>query len=406
VFIPTPLQDQLDRARTGSLRVLVVGAGVAGLTLAQRLRAAGLSPALVERACSHADAGYMLALMPFVDPVIRRIGVDDAYRDASVRLRRYGLHGHTGKLLREYAMGDLFDDFGDYRGIARGELLQVLAHTGAAVSYDTTLAAVRQTPDAAIATLECAGERTEADFDVVVLADGLHSDSRALVLRPDQVADYDSRWGGWVAWSASDAATADLGDEVWGADFFIGVYPVKGRDGIFIGGNREDTRDGPAAFVARVRKRLRHVDPRIERALAAVVADDDPYYWSLTDIRSSAWSVGRVALLGDAAAGFLPTAGIGAAMAMESAEALAQHLLAAKPGNVPQALRDYEQAQRPRVESAQDNSRALARMMFHRSRLLAILRDVIARFLTLKAALGPIRKLLETAPEAHNESAR
>jgi 2-polyprenyl-6-methoxyphenol hydroxylase-like FAD-dependent oxidoreductase len=399
MFIPTPLQDQLDHMHAGRLRVLVVGAGVAGLTLAQGLRATGLSPVLVERASSHADAGYMLALMPFVNPALDRIGVADAYRDASVPLRRYGLHGHTGKLLREYAMGDLFDAFGDYRGIARGELLQVLAHTGAADSYGTRLAAIRQTTEAAIATLEHNGVKTDASFDVVVLADGLHSDSRAMVLQPGQVATYDSQWGGWVAWADSDAATADLGDEVWGADFFIGVYPVRGHDGVIICGNREDTRDGAAAFVTRVRKRLRHVDPRIERALAAIVADDDPYYWSLTDIRSSIWSVGRVALLGDAAAGFLPTAGIGAAMAMESAETLARHLLAASPGSVPQALRDHECVQRPRVESAQDNSRALARLMFRRSRLLAILRDVIARFLTLKTALGPIRKLLETAPK-------
>jgi 2-polyprenyl-6-methoxyphenol hydroxylase-like FAD-dependent oxidoreductase len=63
-------------------------------------------------------------------------------------------------------------------------------------------------------------------------------------------------------------------------------------------------------------------------------------------------------------------------------------------------LRNYENSQRPRVESAQDNSRALAKMMFRRSRLLAKIRDVAARFMTLKMALGPIRKLLETAPQA------
>jgi 2-polyprenyl-6-methoxyphenol hydroxylase-like FAD-dependent oxidoreductase len=400
MFLPTSLPEQLDRMRGDRLRVLIVGAGVAGLTLAQCLRADGLSPVLVERADSHAGAGYMLALMPLVEPAIRHLGVRDTYREASVGLRRYRLHGHDGKPLREYAMGDLLDDYGDYRGIARGDLLNVLGDAGAAVSHAATLTAIHQTPAAAVATLRHDGNDIEAEFDAVVLADGLHSNSRDLVLQPDQVTSYDTHWGGWVVWAASDAATVDLGEEVWGADFFLGIYPVKGRDGIFIGGNCADTRGGPQAFVAHVRQALRHTDARIERALDAVAADKAPYFWRLTDIRCAAWAVERVVLLGDAAAGFLPTAGIGAAMAMESAELLARRLIRATPDQVPEALRNYENSQRPRVESAQDNSRALAKMMFRRSRLLAKIRDVAARFMTLKMALGPIRKLLETAPQA------
>jgi threonine dehydrogenase-like Zn-dependent dehydrogenase len=44
----TPIQAQLADARGDPLRVLVVGAGVAGLTVAQLLRAQGLHPVLVE----------------------------------------------------------------------------------------------------------------------------------------------------------------------------------------------------------------------------------------------------------------------------------------------------------------------------------------------------------------------
>ncbi|HWU74880.1 MAG TPA: FAD-dependent monooxygenase, partial [Rhodanobacter sp.] len=107
----------------------------------------------------------------------------------------------------------------------------------------------------------------------------------------------------------------------------------------------------------------------------------------------------RTVLLGDAAAGFLPTAGIGAGMAMESAGVLARRLLAADRAGVAAVLHDYETAQRPRVEAAQDNSRALMKYMFRRSRVLAAARDVAARLVSLKLVLGPIRKLLESAPD-------
>lgn len=400
MFIPTSLNEQLARAQDDHLRVLIVGAGVAGLGLAQVLRAAGRHPVLVERADDHADSGYMLALMPLVDPLIRRIGVQDAYRARSVRFHRYVLHGRHGQLLREYAVDSLLDSEGNYRGIARGELLQALATEGAAVSYATTLTALRQTPDTVHASLRSDGGTVETEFDAVILADGLHSSGRALLLAPEQVSEYDSSWGGWMVWMDSDAAHADRGDEIWGTDFFVGVYPAKGRAGVFIGGHRDDTRIGPQDFVAHIRAQLRQLDPWLEQALDALAASDAaPYYWKLTDCRSATWAQGRVALLGDAAAGFLPTAGIGAGMAMESAGVLAWRLLAASRNTVPAALVDYERAQRPRVEAAQDNSRSLARFMCRRSALVAWLRDGIARILSLKAALGPIRKLLDSMPE-------
>jgi hypothetical protein len=50
------------------------------------------------------------------------------------------------------------------------------------------------------------------------------------------------------------------------------------------------------------------------------------------------------------------------------------------------------------VEAAQDNSRILTRLMCRRSRLLAALRDMVARFVSPKSMLGPIRKLLDSAP--------
>lgn len=400
MFIPTSLNEQLAQAQDDHLRVLIVGAGVAGLGLAQALRASGRHPVLVERAADHADSGYMLALMPLVDPLIRRIGVQDAYRTRSVRFHRYVLHGRHGQLLHEYAVDSLLDCEGNYRGIARGELLQALAAEGAAVSYTTTLTALRQTPDAVHATLRGDDGTVEAEFDAVILADGMHSSGRGLLLAPEQVSGYDTGWGGWMVWMDSDAAHADRGDEIWGTDFFVGVYPAKGRAGVFIGGHREDTRVGPPDFVAHIRAQLQQLDPWLERALSATAASDAaPYYWKLTDCRSATWAQGRVALLGDAAAGFLPTAGIGAGMAMESAGVLAWRLLAASRPTVAAALADYERVQRPRVEAAQDNSRSLARFLCRRSGLVAWLRDGIARIVSLKAALGPIRKLLDSMPE-------
>ena len=399
MFIEMSVQEQMEKQRNDKLRVLVVGGGVAGLTLAQLLRHGGLNPVLIERAPDNAEAGYMLALMPLVDPAMRALGVQEQYRSRSVPFHRYRLHGHRGPLLREYEIDTLLDAYGDYRGLARGELLEVLSTHGAPITHRATLKTMSQSAQTVETMLQDSSATVEATFDTVVLADGLHSENRAKLLDPSQVSTYDTDWAGWVTWMENDDAHADQGDEIWGANFFVGIYPVKGRAGIFIGGNRADMQEGPAAFVARIRSQLTTIDPWFERALTQVETDKDPYFWKLVDCRADIWSTGRVALLGDAAAGFLPTAGIGAGMAMESAAVLAPHLLAAAPADVGDALRAYERAQRPRVVAAQDSSRQLAKLMFRRSNALAVVRDLAVRMVPLGTILGPIQKLLDDRPQ-------
>jgi 2-polyprenyl-6-methoxyphenol hydroxylase-like FAD-dependent oxidoreductase len=398
MFVEMSLQEQVERQKGDRLRVLVVGAGVAGLTLAQLLRRGGLNPVLVERAPDNTDAGYMLALMPLVDPAIQALGLREEYRSRSVPFHHYRLHGRHGPLLREYEIDTLLDAYGDYRGLARGELLEVLATHGAPISHGATLKSMRQTAESVETVLQDGNGTVEAAFDAVVLADGLHSEGRAMLLAPGQVTTYDTDWAGWVAWIETDAAHTDRGDEIWGAGFFVGIYPVKGRAGVFVGGDRADMREGPAAFIAHIRSQLSTTDPWFERALAKIEANEDLYFWKLVDCRADTWAVGRVALLGDAASGFLPTAGIGAGMAMESAAVLAPHLLDAGPADVGEALLAYERAQRPRVEAAQDSSRQLAKLMFRRSQALAVIRDLAVRLVPLATVLGPIRKLLDDRP--------
>jgi 2-polyprenyl-6-methoxyphenol hydroxylase-like FAD-dependent oxidoreductase len=391
-----PLPEQLAAVRGDPLRVLVVGAGVAGVTLAQLLRTAGLHPVLVDRRTAGADPGYMLGLMPLVDPALRLLGVEDAYRERSVPVRRYLLRDRTGRPVREYPLAGLLA-FGDYRGIERGELLAVLAAAGGAVTHRATVPALEQDGGRVRALLADGAGKERADFDVVVAADGMHSATRALVLAGGQVTGVDTGWGGWVGWTGADGAP-DRYDECWGAGFLLGAYPVPGRVGVFVGGPRRDTAAGPAAFAARVRGQV-HGDERLDRALAAVAAGAGTRFWPMADVRSATWSAGRVGLLGDAAAGFLPTAGIGAGMAVESAAVLGRLLLEATPGSVPDVLRRFEARQRPRVEAAQQNSRALARLVFRASRPAAVARDLAARLLSLDRALAPIRRLLAERPE-------
>lgn len=395
---PTSVDDQVAQAQRDDLRVLIIGAGVAGVTAAQLLRHQGRHPVLVERNRDEGHPGYMLALMPMVDAALAELGVQESYRQASTPLGRYGFHAHTGKAVRTDTMAGILDTYGDYRGISRAELMEVLTSAGGPIAYGTTVTDLQESGQVTIATFSGPDGPSEAEFDLVIVSDGIHSATRRLVF--DQMIDtVDTRWGGWVVWADADA-DMDLGEEFWGAGFFVGVYPVKDRLGVFIGGPTTDLQEsGPRAVAADIRRRLTTVSPRLDRSLRALVDDPDPFFWKLSDIRSPQWATDRIVLLGDAAAGFLPTAGIGAGMAMESAWVLAGVLRQATPTQVPTLLRAYEKAQRPRVESAQSNSRGLAYAMFSRSTALAVIREVAMRLISVKVALRPIQQLLASPPD-------
>jgi 2-polyprenyl-6-methoxyphenol hydroxylase-like FAD-dependent oxidoreductase len=336
--------------------------------------------------------------MPMVDAAIDDLGVRDRYRASSASFERYAVHGHTGRTLREDSMAEIIADFGDYRGIARGALLDVLSADGCPVAFGTTVTELQETPRGVEVGIATADVTRHLEFDLVVIADGMGSTTRELVQAYRAVGITDTKWGGWVVWAPADDDT-DLGEEVWGDGFFIGMYPVARQLGIFLGGPRVDTAVGPQPFVEWIRSRLSSVNPRIAQALAAVAQDTDPYFWSLTDCRAPAWTTGRTVLLGDAAAGFLPTAGVGAGMAMESAWVLARMLRHADRDRLADLLGSFERSQRPRVEAAQNNSRQLAKMMFHRSRSLAWVREIAMRFVSVERALRPIQRLLREQPD-------
>ena len=394
---PSPVRDQYAAASADRLRVLVVGAGIAGVTITRLLQRDGLHPVLVERTAGDGPAGYMLALMPMVDGVFDDLDCRSDYRGASVEMRRYGVADHLGRQLREDDLADLLRTYGDYRGISRGALMAVLAGDHCPVALRTTVTSLTEEQDGCRVVLDTPDGRQECSFDLVVIADGMHSGTRDQVLPAADLQRLDTGWGGWVVWAPADADT-DLASELWGRGFFLGAYPVQDAIGAFVGGSDEATSVGPRAFADRIRSSLRVVSPRTERVLTALSEAEDPYYWTMADCRAADWVHGRTVLLGDAGAGFLPTAGIGAGMAMESAWVLAHTLSGAGPTDLPALLERYESEQRPRVEAAQKNSRQLARYMFTDSRLAAVGRELAMRWMSVRAALRPILSLLEQRP--------
>lgn len=382
------IEKQLEDAR---LRVLIIGAGIAGATLGALLRRRGEPAAMIERGGPDDPGGYTLGLMPLGGRVLNGLGLADRYIASSVPTNDYVMHDRKGREIRHFALGAIVERFGVWRGIERGVLLSLLRAEAGPIVWKTQVQTMKQDNSGVRVTFN---DSSTVEVDLVVAADGVHSHARAAILDPSEVTEFDTGWGGFVAWKNGEPAEPETYREFWSAGWGIGLYPVKGRLGLFLAG-RHDVISTRNAMDYADELAAKNLPPPFAQPLAALDRNAPAVYWKMSDIRSQVWSRGRILLLGDAAASFLPTAGVGASAAMDSAAALADELARADKAHLDYALATYEKRQRPRVERAQKNSRDLSRFMFVNRGLVAAIRDAAMRFYTLERLLADISRVMD-----------
>ncbi|HEX7360868.1 MAG TPA: NAD(P)/FAD-dependent oxidoreductase [Bryobacteraceae bacterium] len=371
------------------MHTLIVGAGIAGLTLAAKLRQQGRSPVLIEKAPQYTDIGYGIGLYPLGSCVLHGLGAYQELLVRSVEPRRYEIADGTGEILQKLDLSLLTDNVGPMAMLSRTELIDVLrqACAGVDLRMGTTLEDLKESPSKVRARLS---DGTDEEFDLIAACDGIHSQVRARVFDPAEI--FDTGWTAWTWWGESGLFPEDLVREYWGRGFFFGVYPVRGRC-MFVIGLPNDR-----AKANMPKKTVRSI---LAEALADLAGDDDAvrrafedspalFAWPMSDIRAPEWYKGRVVLCGDASTAFLPTAGVGASNALRSAAALADELSKADGSRVPLALDLYVKRCQKLIRANQDDSRSVARYMFVDSKTLGWGRDHLLKYYPADRAVRQI----------------
>lgn len=376
------------------MRILIVGAGIGGMTLAALLKQRGYHPTLIERAPDFEHAGYMLGLWPLGYRVLHGLGLYEQFAAETLECRHYEVRDNHGELVKHWSMAPISDRFGPNLSCTRPQLIKLLhsAIDDLDLRFNTTLETLYD--DGETATVAFSDGRTET-FDLVVGADGIHSKVRQMIFGDQPY--YHTNWGGWVWWVGLDQVPQETFIEHWGAGRFFGIYPTTQGAGVYAGAPVTDdfSQPGPRR-TQRIRDRFAGMGELVETCLESLPDDNsDLFFWKLSDVRAKEWTRGRVVLLGDAAAGFLPTAGIGASMAMESAAVLADELSRTNTQLLEHALALYVKRRQHRVESTQNDSRHLAKMMFIKSATVSHIRDVATKFYSLEQLAGSIAKAFD-----------
>jgi 2-polyprenyl-6-methoxyphenol hydroxylase-like FAD-dependent oxidoreductase len=162
------------------MRVLISGAGIAGLTAAYWLRSYGFTPTVVERAPSLVTGGYKIDLRGTALEVLRRMRIHHAVVAASTNMQRASLVDRDGQVINKMSGAEFGHRVGDDVEIVRGTLCQILKDSIADVEFifGDSIRAIAQPSDKVQVGFTGNGAR---EFDLVIGADGLHSNAGGLV---------------------------------------------------------------------------------------------------------------------------------------------------------------------------------------------------------------------------------
>ncbi len=331
----------------GIRSVLVVGAGIAGSTIAYFLGRSGITTTVVERAGEQRSSGSPVDVRGPALTVVDQMNVLAPIRAAATRTTRLAAVDSRGR-----AIGWIPTQTGpDAIEIPRSELAAILAAAGcehAEFLYDDTVTALREDQDGVEVRFERAASRR---FDLVVGADGLHSTVRRLIFGPEE--QFTTHLGLYIATvalkrAASDPHTVLIHNAPGRA---VVVHPSTGIEGAAFIFRHPLLNAGEGRDVWKQKQLLTvtyaGMGWRVPELLDCVVDSDDLYFDSVTRVRLDGWSRGRVVLIGDAA-DCISLLGEGSSMAIVGAAALAEHL-ADQPADTAAALSHYEQVHRRRL---------------------------------------------------------
>lgn len=374
------------------MRILIVGAGIAGLTLTQLLRQRDIDVVTVEKEMKRGRHGYGIGLWPMGSRVLHGIKLYQRFTELSVPTYEYRVADRDGNTVRSYDFRKLFGKHDLMRMIMHGELIETLLDgIASAIRMNTTVERLQQQPDGVEVTFS---DRTTDRFDLVVGCDGIHSTTRKQIF--GEVPLRSTGWGGWAWWIDPEIAPQTAVTEYWVPDRFAGLYPAKSALFCFVGMPKKeiegDPHHVPPDFVQRSFSGVRGDIPKI---LAELEKNTSLFFWDFSDLNLKRWHEGRVVLIGDAANAILPTAGVGASSAMESAAVLADELTRTDAGHIPLMLERYYKRHYSRAQSMQRNSRAMARLMFLESRALSRARNTMLKIVPRETEFGSFCQLLE-----------
>lgn len=383
--------------------VLISGAGVAGPALAHWLHHHHIRATIVERAPVLRPGGYAIDLRGVAIDVAERMGVLDQVR-ASVTEMSTGAFVDSHGRARASFDATTIDSGKRSLEILRGDLVRIVHEStteNTEYRYGDSITGIDEHGEGVRVVYEHSPPQA---FDLVVGADGLHSNVRRLVFGPEQ--PYRRFLGSHISiFSVPNHLDLDREARLYNTPRrLVAMYHTPrsaAAKALLL--HRNDIETGIDRRPAEEQRHYLHesfagAGWETDRILAELANAPDFYFDSVTQIRMDRWSHGRVALLGDAGYCPSPMSGQGTSLALVGAYVLAQEL--ARHDTPTAALSGYEARMRPYVAANQAIADPGLGFIAPRTRLGITARNILMGTAPLLSTLSRFDTKLSKAAEA------
>lgn len=364
--------------RPSNLKIIIVGAGIGGLSAAIGLRRNGHEVYLYEQSAFASEVGAAVHLSPNSNGILRRWGIYAEEFGANPMNRLIELH-QNGKIIRDIDLtepnkrwqhpwhlvhrGNLHERLKKLATSKKGVGIPAQLHTSSKVmNVDTAQGLVTLTNGETVAG------------DVIIGADGIYSVTRKYIKDAKLFSSGKAAFRFLIPRNVaeSDPITAPLVEHhntlrLWfGDDRRIVMYPCNNNELLNFVCIHPDTEShatktdewNKQGSVEQVPKVFEAFDPAV-KALIAKVDPSTLKVWQLLDMeKMPTLTKGKMVLLGDAGHPFTPHQGQGAGQAIEDAVALTTVFpKGTKPSEVFERLKLYEVIRYERAHTIQNYSR-------------------------------------------------
>ena len=374
--------------------ILISGAGIAGPALAYWLNKFGFNPVIVEKAPALREGGYAIDFIGAGYEVAEKMGLLPDLKRADLKIKELVFVDKNNRrrgALDSYRMRRLLNY--KYINLFRRDLSQSIynhLNKDIEIVFGDSISKIEQNLNGTLVTFTSGKVRP---FDIVVGADGLHSNVRNLVFGDE--LKFEKYFGYYVAaftvknyLSINNPINKDN-------SYFSFTSPGKQIDVYSINEN-----ELTALFIFSLQQKLnteRHDVIKQKQILRDEFKDvkwesinllerldeaSDFYFDSVSQIRMERWSEGRVCLLGDAA--FAPSllAGQGSSLAIAAAYILAGELKEAN-GDYEKAFKQYERIFKPFIQYKQKVARSFAHSLVPKTKLAIWIRRTLSKLMSL-----------------------
>jgi len=354
------------------MRILISGASISGPVLAYWLTRYGFDVTIVERAPAlrktggHAvdlfrpamEISEKMGVLPTIEALATGTDALTMYREGARRPARVDLTKVVGGISDRH-VEIMRDDLSEaYYDAGRDDVEYIFGDSITSISLDGEV------------TFEHAAPR---NYDVVVGADGLHSNVRRLVFGED--AGRAQFLGGYLAVQSVPKTLARSGEMVVhvGAGRLAGIYTAQPLDDarVLFMFKSKDELQYHYRDVVRQKELLREAFAGMQATVDGWLDELDRsptfYFDSITQLQLGSWSRGRVTLVGDA--GYCPGPAVGGStsIAVLGAYVLAGELAEAN-GDYARAFAAYEREMGEPVRRSRAMARGIAKSIVPSSR--------------------------------------